>query len=88
MPKFKKRSGVSINVFAWYGEKRCINNTLEIKHKISRHVNLFFVQAIKGSTIVGYKTCMRSWNHRQLETRVKRIFVIDGCANSLAKAAA
>lgn len=49
IPKFERKSGISVNVFAYDEEQKCVHPLMITKHKTNKHVNLFYTQDEKNS---------------------------------------
>lgn len=78
IPKFEKRSGVSINVFSWDDEKKCVYSLHRTKHKISKHVNLFYMQDETNSHYCWIKN-MTELLGSQISKDEHKIHISDRC---------
>ena len=78
IPKFEKRSGVSINVFAYDDEKKCVHPLQITKNKTARHVNLFYTKDKTNSHFCWIKN-MSALVRSQMTKHWNRIHICDRC---------
>jgi len=78
IPKFEVKSGVSINIYSYDEEKRCIYPLHITKNKTNQHVNLFYMSDETESHYCWIKN-LSALVRRQITKDCRKIYVCDRC---------